>query len=62
MSWAYELDENPSLSAELEQVTAAAYPDAVDLAVAETPFDYDAFPKSCPWDEDQILKDYWPTT
>jgi len=55
------LNENPSLGTELDKVIAEAYPDAVDLAVAETPFDYDTFPKSCPWDEEQILKDYWPT-
>ncbi len=55
------LSENPSLRAELDKIIAEAYPDAVDLAVAETPFDYDAFPKSCPWDKEQILKNYWPT-
>jgi len=54
------LDENPSLRTDLEKTIAEAYPDAVDLAVAETPFDYDSFPKSCLWDEEQILKDYWP--
>ncbi|MCB2263024.1 MAG: DUF29 domain-containing protein [Candidatus Thiosymbion ectosymbiont of Robbea hypermnestra] len=54
------LDENPSFRAELGKVIAEAYPDALDLAVAETPFDYDAFPESCPWDQAQILKDYWP--
>jgi hypothetical protein len=34
--------------------------DARDLAVAETPLNYDAFPASCPWTLEQILDDYWP--
>lgn len=54
------LDDNPSFEAILVPVIDEAYPDAVDLAVAETPLDYDAFPDGCPWSRDQILGAYWP--
>lgn len=54
------LNENPSFRQSLNRVIEEAYPDALDLAVAETPFDYDVFPADCPWAEEQILTDYWP--
>jgi hypothetical protein len=54
------LGENPSLSAQLDALIEAAYPDAVDLAVGETPLDYDAFPDACPWGAELILGDHWP--
>jgi hypothetical protein len=54
------LDENPSLRAGLDQVIERAYPDGLDLAVAETPLDYDAFPEQCPWRREQILGDHLP--
>lgn len=55
------LSENPSLRPLLPELIGEAYPGAVDLAVAETPFDYDTFPRSCPWEREQILgDDYWP--
>lgn len=54
------LVENPSLGEQLDRLIESAYPDAVDLAVAETPLDYDAFPESCPWSRDLILGDHWP--
>ncbi|HSO83574.1 DUF29 domain-containing protein [Thiocapsa sp.] len=54
------LDENPSLAARLDEIIRDAYPDAVDLAVAETPLDYDAFPVGCPWDQTQILGTFLP--
>jgi hypothetical protein len=54
------LDENPSLRAGLDQVIAGAYADGLDLAVAETPLDYDAFPAQCPWSAEEILGDHWP--
>lgn len=54
------LDENPSLAARLDEIIRDAYPDAVDLAVAETPLDYDAFPESCPWDQIQIQGTFLP--
>ena len=59
-SLAQLLDENPSLRAGLDQVIARAYADGLDLAVAETPLDYDAFPSACPWSADEILGDCWP--
>ena len=54
------LRDNPSLRSQLAEFIADAYPDGVDLAVAETPLDYDVFPKTCPWSEAQILEDCWP--
>lgn len=54
------LDDNPSLRPWLDEAVPDAYLDARDLAVAETPFDYDAFPAQCPWTLGQILDDYWP--
>ena len=54
------LDENPSLAARLDEIIRDAYPDAVDLAVAETPLDYEAFPDGCPWDQTQILGAFLP--
>ncbi|NBC11834.1 MAG: DUF29 family protein, partial [Gammaproteobacteria bacterium] len=59
-SLAQLLDENPSLRAGLEQVIERAYADGLDLAVAETPLDYDAFPKCCPWSVEEILGHHWP--
>ena len=55
------LSENPSLQSQLSQFIADAYPGAVDLAVAETPFDYEVFPDHCPWDPEQVLGAHWPT-
>lgn len=54
------LRDNPSLKPQVAGFVADAYPDGIDLAVAETPLDYDAFPKTCPWTEYQILGDFWP--
>ena len=54
------LDENPSLRSWLAETVPDAYADARDLAVAETPLDYDAFPTSCPWTLEEMLEDYWP--
>jgi hypothetical protein len=54
------LDENPSLKASLEDVMERAYADGVDLAVAETPLDYDAFPPTCPWTPDEAIDEHWP--
>ena len=56
------LDENPSLRAQVQRMILDAYPEAIDLAVAETPFDYGHFPADCPWDQTQVLSDYWPST
>lgn len=54
------LRDNPSLRPQIAELIADAYADGVDLAVAETPLDYGAFPESCPWTEHQILGDFWP--
>ena len=54
------LDDNPSLRPWIVDAVADAYLDARDLAVAETPLDYDAFPANCPWTLEQIVDDYWP--
>jgi hypothetical protein len=56
------LQENPTLCAQLPGFIADAYADGVDLAVAEPPLDYDSFPQSCPWSEQQILDDFWPAS
>ena len=54
------LRDNPSLRSRLAEFIAEAYLDGVDLAVAETPLDYGAFPEHCPWTENQVLDDCWP--
>ena len=54
------LAENPSLRPQLDGFVADAYPDALDLAVAETPLEYDAFPSVCPWPVELILSGDWP--
>ncbi len=54
------LRDNPSLHSQLAEFIADAYPDGVDLAVAETPHDYDIFPENCPWTPEQILGNFWP--
>jgi hypothetical protein len=55
------LRENPSLRPQVSAFIIDAYPDGVDLAVAESPLDYEAFPGRCPWTEEQALEDFWPT-
>lgn len=54
------LEENPSLRREIPALIVAAYPDGRDLAVAETPFDYEHFAEHCPWTTEDILDDWWP--
>jgi hypothetical protein len=54
------LRDNPSLHPQLAESIADAYPDAVDLAIAETPLDCDVLPKACVWTEEEILGDFWP--
>jgi hypothetical protein len=54
------LQDNPSLKPLTDEFIADAYPDAVDLAVAETPLDYTDFPNVCPWQTDKILSDFLP--
>lgn len=54
------LEENPSLRPQLTTFIAKGYQSGLNLAVSETPLDYDAFPETCPWNQDQILGNYWP--
>jgi len=54
------LAENPSLRVQLDNLVTEAYPDGLDLAVAETPLDYEAFPSRCPWTSDVAVAEYWP--
>jgi len=54
------LGDNPSLRLQLHELLPDAYADAVDIAVAETPLDYDAFPQQCPWTIDEILGQQLP--
>jgi len=54
------LSENPSLRSQLAGFIEEAYANGVDLAVAETPLDYPAFPAHCHRSEEQILPDLWP--
>jgi hypothetical protein len=54
------LTENPSLKAQLAEFIADAYESGLNLAVSETPLDYDSFPETCPWTNEQILGNYWP--
>lgn len=54
------LRENPSLRPQLPAYLTDAFLDGLDLAVAETPLDYEAFPARCPWTIEQILGDFWP--
>jgi len=54
------LQDNCSLRANLEHVVERSYLDGLDLAVAETPLDYDALPSTCPWSIEEILGDFWP--
>jgi hypothetical protein len=56
------LDDNPSLRAQLSTFVAAAYPDAVKKAVAETGLPKATFPVECPWTAAQIMdEEFWPT-
>ena len=54
------LNDNPSLRPQLATFIAKGYQSGLNLAVSETPLDYEAFPQNCPWTEAQILGDYWP--
>jgi hypothetical protein len=55
------LNQNPSLSVQLEQVVTEAYEDALDAAWAETGLAFDVFPPTCPYTVAQILDgDFFP--
>jgi hypothetical protein len=55
------LDENPSLTARLDEAILSAYRRAGRRASGETGFDIKHFPPACPWTFDQITgADFWP--
>ncbi|NES95434.1 MAG: DUF29 domain-containing protein [Desertifilum sp. SIO1I2] len=49
------LEESPSLKPYLPESLEKAYQDALDLAVRETPLNYEDFPQTCPYAIAQIL-------
>ncbi|MBD3561077.1 DUF29 domain-containing protein [Planktothrix sp. FACHB-1355] len=50
-----KLEDNPSLKPFLPEAIEKAYRDGVDLAVRETPLDYEDFPAECPYSLAQVL-------
>ncbi|HAG82721.1 MAG TPA: DUF29 domain-containing protein [Cyanobacteria bacterium UBA12227] len=49
------LKENPSLQPYLAEAMEDAYQSGLNLAVTETPLDYDDFPEECSYSFDQVL-------
>jgi hypothetical protein len=49
------LKESPSLNPYLPEAIEDAYQSALNLAVSETPLDYEDFPQECPYTKEQIL-------
>jgi hypothetical protein len=57
------LKESPSLRREVPDLMAEAYDDAVEDAVEETELPAKTFPKTCPYETDEVLgEDYLPAT
>ena len=54
------LKESPSLQPYLTEAIEDAYQSALNLAVTETPLDYEDFPEECPYSLDQILNLEFP--
>jgi uncharacterized Zn finger protein len=55
------LEENPSLSAKLDQRMEKAYVKSLLLAVRETGLSKQMFPPLCPFSAEQLLSEnYWP--
>jgi predicted nucleic acid-binding Zn-ribbon protein len=54
------LKENPSLQPYLEEAIVHAYESALDLAVRETPLDYQDLPANCPYTLDQLFDSDFP--
>lgn len=54
------LKESPSLQSYLEEAIEDAYQSALNLAVSETPLDYEDFPQECPYPKEQILNPEFP--
>ena len=56
------LQDNPSLSHQLQEVLDERYPQARKHASNETGLPLSTFPQACPWKIEQILDDdFWPT-
>ena len=54
------LKESPSLQPYLQEAIEDAYQTALNLAVSETPLDYEDFPQECPYLLEQILNPEFP--
>jgi hypothetical protein len=55
------LRENPGLKSRIDEAIADAYPDAVNLAIAETSLPEATFPETCPWSFHQAADEtFWP--
>lgn len=54
------LKESPSLQSYLQEAIEDAYQSALNLAVSETPLDYEDFPQECPYSKEQILNPEFP--
>ena len=55
------LKQNPSLKRFIPEEMAEAYPDARELAAAETGKPVETFPAQCPFSIAEVLdKDFWP--
>ena len=55
------LKKVPSLRAMMQDAIADVYPEARRLAIRETDFEPNVFPKQCPYAPDQLLdEDYYP--
>lgn len=54
------LKESPSLQPYLQEAIEDAYQSALNLAVSETPLDYEDFPQECPYPLEKILNPEFP--
>jgi hypothetical protein len=54
------LKESPSLQPYLQEAIEDGYQSALNLAVSETPLDYEDFPQECPYSLEQILNPEFP--
>lgn len=57
------LRRNPGLKSRLEEAMGESWPEARDLAIAETDLPDNQFPETCPFALDAILSDsFWPSS
>jgi hypothetical protein len=54
------INQNPSLKPYLAEAIADAYESGKDLAVSETPLDYDDLPETCPYTLSQLFDPDFP--